>query len=235
MVALGGPAGVAAALVREVVPGRGTPLLSFIEEALASAGATMADIEAIGVGPGPRSFTGLRAGLATAKTLCWTRRLPLVGLPTDVTIRRAAALVEPSLAAPVAVVLPAGARDHYVSLVGEDPRLGQPAADLVALTGGAPVAGVDLDPAAVRVLIDDLVTRGLPDPVALGAAAVARGPEALLACMDERIAAELIEDPATLVPRYVALPRGIAAVPVELGTTVTDTTRQGAAWSPTRP
>ena len=42
----------------------------------------------------------------------------------------------------------------------------------------------------------------------------------------------MVEDPATLVPRYVALPRGIATVPVDTGTTVTGTTRRERAWSP---
>jgi tRNA threonylcarbamoyl adenosine modification protein YeaZ len=235
MVALGGADGVVAAVVREVVPGRGTPLLSLLEEVLAEAGATMDDVEAIGVGTGPGSFTGLRAGLATAKTLCWRRGLPLVGSPTDVTIRRAAALADPTLRLPVAVILPAGARDHYLSLVGEDPELMPPTADLVALTSGVPVAGVDLDAAAIPALTAELAARGFPDPLALGTAALARGPEALLGCIDDRLAAGLVEDPAALVPRYVALPRGIAAVPVESDTSITDTTRQGTAWSPTHP
>jgi tRNA threonylcarbamoyladenosine biosynthesis protein TsaB len=236
VVALGGPGTMAAALVREVVPGRGTPLLSLIDEVLRAADASMADIEAIGVGTGPGRFTGLRAGLATAKTLCWLRRLPLVALPTDETIRRAAALADPGLGAPVAVVLPAGARDHYVALPDADPMLVPPSGDLVALTAGAPVAGVDLaGDGPVAALTAHLAGRGFPDPVALGADALVRAPEALLAALDERLAAGRLEDPATLVPRYVALPRGIAALPVESGTTVTGVTRQGEAWSPTRP
>ena len=192
----------------------------------------------------PRSASGIRAsaaapsstgsGMATAKTLCWMRRLPLVALPTDETIRAAASLAEPAIGVSVAVVLPAGARDHYLALPGADPLLVPPSADLAALVGDAAVVALDVRAdAAVASLADRLVARGMPDPVELGAAALARMPEALLGVMTERLGSEAPEDLATLVPRYVALPRGIAAVPVEQGTTITDTARRDEAWSPT--
>jgi tRNA threonylcarbamoyl adenosine modification protein YeaZ len=233
VVALGEGRAIAASAVREVVPGRGTPLLSMLEETLGSAGATMTDVEAIGVGTGPGSFTGLRAGLATAKTLGWLRRVALVALPTDETIRRAVALRWPTLGARVAVVLPAGARDHYVALPGADPVLAPPTADLAALLGDAPVAALDMTAdGALASLSERLVGAGLPDPVRLGADALDRLPEALLAALDERLERGATEDAATLVPRYVALPRGIASVPVEQDTTITDTARRAEAWSP---
>lgn len=237
VVALGGSDGrLAAAIVREVVPGRGTPLLSLLEEALATAGATIGDVEAIGVGTGPGSFTGLRAGLATAKTLCWRRGLPLVALPTDDLLRRAAALADPTLDGPVAVLLPAGAHDHYLALPDADPTLVPPTADLAAMVAGLPVVGLDLaadGPAGA--LAQALVAMGHPDPLALGAAARQRLPEASLLLMGERLASGSREDPATLVPRYVAMPRGIVHAPLEGGTTVIDTSRRDEAWSPTRP
>jgi tRNA threonylcarbamoyl adenosine modification protein YeaZ len=205
-----------------------------LEEAFQHAGASLSDIEAIGVGTGPGSFTGLRTGLATAKTLCWRRHLPIVALPTDETIRRAVTLGWPGLAPSVAVVLPAGARDHYVALSGVDPLLVPPTTDLAGLVGDRPVAVLD---ARVEGPIEALAARlgevGLPDPVDLGAAALARMPEALLGAMAERLAAGTTEELATLVPRYVALPRGIANVPVEQATTITDTARRDEAWSPT--
>lgn len=40
------------------------------------------EVKALGVALGPGSFTGLRAGLALAKGLAYTRRLPLVGVST---------------------------------------------------------------------------------------------------------------------------------------------------------
>jgi tRNA threonylcarbamoyl adenosine modification protein YeaZ len=234
VVVVGDGGAPAAAVVREVVPGRGTPLLSLLDQVLGEAGATMGDIAAIGVGTGPGSFTGLRSGMATAKTLCWMRGLPLVALPTDETIRAAAALAEPASGMSVAVVLPAGARDHYVALPGADPQLVPPSADLAALIGDAAVAALDIRAdGAVATLTERLLARGMPDPVALGATALTRMPEALLRAMEERLATDAPEDLATLVPRYVALPRGIAAVPIERGTTITHTARRDEAWSPT--
>lgn len=236
VVALGASGHPLASLVREVVPGRGTPLLSLLDEVLAAAGATMADVRAVGVGTGPGSFTGLRAGLATGKTLCWSRRVPLVDLPSDRTIRRAASIADRTLAERVAVVLPAGARDHYVAAPGGDPVLVPPTADLAATLGDFPVAVLDLTAGGV---VEHLATRaerlGQPDPVALGAAALGHAAEALLSIMDERLGAGSTADPATLVPRYVALPRGIASVPPETATTVLDTTHGDEAWSRTPP
>jgi tRNA threonylcarbamoyladenosine biosynthesis protein TsaB len=234
VVVVGRDGRVVASLVREVVPGRGTPLLSYLAEVLVEARIGMADVDAIGVGTGPGSFTGLRAGMATAKTLCWRRRHPLVSLPTDVTDRRAAALAVPTLSGPVAVVSPAGARDHYVALPDADPVLAPPATDLAGLVEGAPVAAIDpLADGPIALLAHRLVAHGHPDPRELGVAAIARMPEALLAEMEARLATGEVEDPATLVPRYVALPRGIAAAPTEVGTTVIETTHRDEAWSRT--
>lgn len=234
IVALGSTTTPLASVVREVAPGRGIPLLTLIEEALRAAGATMTDVGAIGVGTGPGRFTGLRVGLATAKTLCWLRRLPLVAMPSDEVIRRSAALADPALREPPVVVLPAGARDHYVALPDSDPVLLPPSANLAAELGGRPAVALDMAPGEVAEgLVRDMTGLGHPDPVALGSAALGHTPEALLSIMDERLATGTTADPATLVPRYVALPRGIPASPVDVGTTLTDTTRRDEAWSPT--
>ncbi len=45
----------------------------FIEEVMAEAGLTMSDLDAVAVGIGPGSYTGLRIGLSAAKGLCYVR------------------------------------------------------------------------------------------------------------------------------------------------------------------
>lgn len=53
-----------------------------ILELLARCGKTMDDVGALGVALGPGSFTSLRVGLALAKGLAFSRRIPLIGIPT---------------------------------------------------------------------------------------------------------------------------------------------------------
>jgi tRNA threonylcarbamoyl adenosine modification protein YeaZ len=217
-----------AAAVRDITPGRGTPVLVCIDEVLRGLGATIADVAAIGVGVGPGSFTGLRAGLATAKVIAWRGGIPLVALPTDATLRRAArhSPMDPGTD-DLAILLPAGARDHYLALPGTEPMLVPPGADLVALVAGRPVVAVDVDPATPAVAALDAA----PPATELGRAALEHLAPALLEVLAEHLSAGDLADPATLVPRYVAMPRGIT----------TDTARDTEAirvegtWSPTHP
>ncbi len=51
-------------------------------ELLRRCGITFADVEALAVALGPGSFTALRVGLALAKGLAASRKLPLIGIPT---------------------------------------------------------------------------------------------------------------------------------------------------------
>lgn len=53
-----------------------------IEEALSSAGASLADVRGVVLADGPGSFTGLRVGAAVAKALVRSRGLPLFSAPS---------------------------------------------------------------------------------------------------------------------------------------------------------
>ncbi len=52
-------------------------MLPALHDLLQRAGVSLGDLEAIVVGAGPGSFTGLRIGAALAKGLCFAERLPL--------------------------------------------------------------------------------------------------------------------------------------------------------------
>lgn len=55
-------------------------VVSHIKEMLLGSGVTAADIEAIAVGNGPGSYTGMRIAVCVAKTLAWVWNKPLVGV-----------------------------------------------------------------------------------------------------------------------------------------------------------
>ncbi|WP_324717294.1 tRNA (adenosine(37)-N6)-threonylcarbamoyltransferase complex dimerization subunit type 1 TsaB [Carboxydochorda subterranea] len=62
--------------------GRGEQLTGVIDRALAEAGFRGQDLDGIAVAAGPGSYTGLRVGLAVAKTLAWAWQRPLAGVDT---------------------------------------------------------------------------------------------------------------------------------------------------------
>jgi tRNA threonylcarbamoyladenosine biosynthesis protein TsaB len=169
----------------------GEELLARLDEVLAEAKAERAAITGVVVGTGPGSFTGLRIGLATAKTIAYALSVPIVGVSSTRALALAAATATPGLNE-IAVALPAGAADRYVHRFrvadgGMPTEEGQP--QLVA----TPPASDELDGEQIN---------GMAAAVArLGATALATGH---------------MDDPATLVPAYVALPRGIAAAAAEM-------------------
>ena len=208
-VALGTARAVLAQSVRTSEHRHGAVLLEQIAEVLEGAGVARRDITAIGVGTGPGSFTGLCVGLATAKTLAYALGVPICGIPTGRALARAVADADGTETARLAVILPAGARDHYLALPDDEPRLLAPGTDLAAIGADRVAVGVDL---AGEGLGPEAAARGVAGLRGLGAA--------MLALLDERLASGPADDVAALVPVYVALPRGIAP---QVG---------GMAWSP---
>lgn len=65
---------------RRLVTGHATQLLGIIEHTLALSGVALAQLDALAVGRGPGSFTGLRSGLATIRGLQLATDLPLWGV-----------------------------------------------------------------------------------------------------------------------------------------------------------
>ncbi|MEW6172670.1 MAG: tRNA (adenosine(37)-N6)-threonylcarbamoyltransferase complex dimerization subunit type 1 TsaB [Bacillota bacterium] len=72
-------------------------LMPIIKDVLNDAGVTLKNLSGIAVSTGPGSFTGIRLGVATGRTLAQVLKLPAVGIPTTL------ALATPLLASGVAV------------------------------------------------------------------------------------------------------------------------------------
>ncbi|HEY8700655.1 MAG TPA: tRNA (adenosine(37)-N6)-threonylcarbamoyltransferase complex dimerization subunit type 1 TsaB [Arthrobacter sp.] len=74
------PEGVVASFSTEDTRSHAEVLAPGIEDLLASTGVTGRDIDAIVTGVGPGPFTGLRSGIATARTLAFVWDKPLYGM-----------------------------------------------------------------------------------------------------------------------------------------------------------
>jgi tRNA threonylcarbamoyladenosine biosynthesis protein TsaB len=168
----------------------GEELLGRIEEALAEIGAGRRDLTGVVVGTGPGSFTGLRIGLATAKTIAYALGIPIVGVSSTRALALAAATADASRTE-LAIALPAGAADRYVHRF--------------RISGGLPVELGQPQLVASPPKSDEIYGEGVPRVATalahLGTAALRAGET---------------DDPATLVPAYVALPRGLAAAAAEM-------------------
>ncbi len=102
-----------------------------VDQTLAHTGAEAGDLQALGVATGPGSFTGLRIGLALAKGLALSQRIPVIGIPTlDVV---AAALPVPP-GSRLAAVLEAGRRRLAIGWYRAQDGEWQPEGDLQNLT-----------------------------------------------------------------------------------------------------
>jgi tRNA threonylcarbamoyladenosine biosynthesis protein TsaB len=95
---------VLAETVAAAGPAHTRRLLADTHHALSMAGADLADIDAVIVGLGPGTFTGLRIGIATARALAQATGAALRGVPTLATL--ALALAEGDAAAKARALVP---------------------------------------------------------------------------------------------------------------------------------
>ncbi|MCO5156073.1 MAG: tRNA (adenosine(37)-N6)-threonylcarbamoyltransferase complex dimerization subunit type 1 TsaB [Aquamicrobium sp.] len=97
----------------ELGKGHAERLMAVIDEALAKAGSTYADLGAIVVAVGPGSFTGVRVGVAAARGLALALGVPAVGVTTLEALARQAR--EESPGRPALARIEAGRGQAYVA------------------------------------------------------------------------------------------------------------------------
>ena len=177
-------------------------LLPAVVRVIERGGLRLPDLAGVVVGTGPGAFTGLRVGIATAKTLAHELGCPIVGIASS------SALLAAADGAAV-LWLPSGLRDRIAVAAGSEP---------VVVPGAAP--GPDLPPDAIEVAVD-LEGRASDAALARGREAIAGLPAALLRLGAARLAAGEHDDAERLVPRYASPPRGA----------LTSDSEGGVAWS----
>lgn len=95
-------------------------LLWGIHHVLESCGWSLKDIDAFGVGVGPGSFTGLRIGLTTAKTLAWTQGKKIIPISSLLALSRQTAEVYASTEdSPLIIVTQDAAKGELFALWGK--------------------------------------------------------------------------------------------------------------------
>jgi tRNA threonylcarbamoyl adenosine modification protein YeaZ len=179
----------------------GEELLTRIDEMLTTSATPMAELGGIVVGTGPGAFTGLRVGLATAKALARGLGVAIAGVPTSEALLHTGGLAEEVEGRQAVLLLPAGPSDRVVVAGGRAQMI----------RGGEELPD---DPGQVLVAVD-LPGRAPEDALARGALAEAGLAAAMLALGVRRLASGG-DDVALLVPEYVSLPRGVAAMKGEV-------------------
>lgn len=169
-------------------------LLPAVARLVERLGLRLADLGGIVAGTGPGAFTGLRVGIATAKTLAHELDVPVVGVATSDALLAG----EP---AGTVLWLPSGPRDRVAITAGQPPA--------IVREGDAPPWGSSID------LAVDLDGRSPAEAIERGRIGLERLPAALLELGAGRLAAGDVDDPERLVPRYASPPRGAPADPTD--------------------
>lgn len=95
----------------------------FIKTAVAKAGVTLQDLNAVAVSKGPGSYTGLRIGVSAAKGLCFALDIPLISI---LTLHSLALQVSPQKTEVVIPLLDARRMEAYAAVFDHNFTLTQP-------------------------------------------------------------------------------------------------------------
>lgn len=182
-------------------------LLTAVDSLLAAARWTLPEVEALAVAVGPGSFTGLRIGVSTMKSLAFATGKPLVGVPT----LDALAACLPFAAHPVCPILDAKKDEVYAALYRTDGGRLERLWEYRALAPGALAEELRRDWSGPVIFLGDgvvpwahLLGRVLGRDAHLAPPSL-RLPSALTVAELARAALARGEtaDPAALVPLYV--------------------------------
>ncbi len=178
------------------------------------AGLHLADLQGIVAGTGPGAFTGLRVGLATAKTLAHELDRSIVGISSAEALLAAVEGAD-------ALWMPSGARDRVVVTPGAEPRIvrgategtdanaANAAANPEAEGANAEGNGADAGPSGARSIAVDLEGRAPEPALERGRQAIAGLGASLLRLGAARLSKGESDDPERLVPAYASPPRGM--------------------------
>lgn len=158
---------------------RGADLLVAIDDVARRAGVAPVQLDAVAIGAGPGSFTGLRIGMATAKGIAFAAGRPLWAVSSLAALAYDAAEADPA-ATVIAAVLDARRGEVFAGCfragapLAEERVLppGQLAAWIAELAAGAPVRFAG-DALAVHADLAPLADRWLPSVATPSGAAVA--------------------------------------------------------------
>lgn len=92
----------------------------FIQEVLSKAEVNINDLDAIAVGVGPGSFTGLRIGMAAAKGLCYALDVPLISVSTLETMSRTTLQIPASHGRSLCPLIDARRMEVYTCIYSEN-------------------------------------------------------------------------------------------------------------------
>jgi tRNA threonylcarbamoyl adenosine modification protein YeaZ len=173
-------------------------LLPAVVRLTGRAGLSLPELAGVIVGTGPGAFTGLRVGIATAKTLAHELAIPIAGVASSDALLAAVDGAD-------VLWLPFGPHARVAIMAGADPVIVPDGA--AGPAGPARPAGPASKPGSVDVAVD-LAGRASGAALARGRAAIDGLPAALLRLGAARLAAGQADDPERLVPRYASPPRG---------------------------
>lgn len=173
-------------------------LLGEIDGLLARSGLTLPDVTAFAVGLGPGSFTGVRVGVTTAKTLAQVTGKPLIGVGT-LDAYAAVWRIEDE-GASIIPLLPSRRGEVYAAIYGQGGEAAEPFA--------APVEEI-----RARLQSQEwgrAIVCGqphlIPEWTGQALAQAWTPPEGLARMAANRLAAGEADDPLGLVPLYVVAP-----------------------------